>query len=356
MNRFIREDLRDFVPYNANQVACRVKLDANESPYDVPDAVKQEILAALQGEWDYNLYPDSDSTRLRGVIAEYLGVEDENILVGNGSDQLIKIIISSITGSGDRVVCPTPSFGMYKISTVIAGAKPVEVSLDDEFQYDLDKYMEALDKHKPRVAFICIPNNPTGCVLTKDRVLSIAKAFPDTALVVDEAYYEFHGTTLVDNINRYDNLIVLRTLSKAFGLAGLRVGYSVACQDLTRQLYKVKPPYNLSTFSQQAAMAILKHRDIIRKRINTIVAERRRVYNALKEMAGIKPYPSSANFILVKCDNGQEVYEKLLEDGILVRNFGSKGALSNCIRVSIGTPVQNNALLRSLKAITGGNG
>ncbi|MGI6113477.1 MAG: histidinol-phosphate transaminase [Mahellales bacterium] len=369
MNRFIRDDLRDFVSYDANQVDCRVKLDANESHYDIPDIVKDEILKTLKDKWRYNLYPDSDSTLLRTVIAESIGVgkdnigigqnktgiRKDNILVGNGSDQLIQIIINCIVGVDDRVVCPAPSFGMYKISAAIAGAQTVEVPLDSEFQYDLDKYMDALDKYKPKVAFICTPNNPTGCALSKDQVISVAQAFPDTAIVVDEAYCEFNGVTVVDKVEEYDNLIVLRTLSKAYGLAGLRVGYSIACEDLTRQLHKVKPPYNLNTFSQQAAVAILKNKAIIKEGINTIVAERDRVFAVLKNMEGIKPYPSSANFILIKCDNGKEVYQKLLEDGILVRSFGSKGMLDNCIRVSIGTPAQNDLFLSSLKAITGGN-
>ncbi len=355
MSRFIRDDLRDFVSYDANQVACRVKLDANESPYDIPDIVKDEILSNLKDKWGYNLYPDSDSTLLRTVIAESIGTGKDNILVGNGSDQLIQIIINCVVGVGDRVVCPAPSFSMYKISAAIAGAQPVEVPLDNTFQYDLNKYVDALDKYKPRVAFICTPNNPTGCALSKDQVISVAQAFPDTAIVVDEAYCEFNGVTVVDKVEKYDNLIVLRTLSKAYGLAGLRVGYSVACEDLTRQLHKVKPPYNLNTFSQQAAVAILKNLNIIKEGINTIVAERDRVFAALKNMKGIKPYPSSANFILIKCDNGRIVYQKLLEDGILVRSFGSKGVLDNCIRVSIGTPAQNDLFLSSLKAITGGD-
>jgi len=274
MKNYLREDLRGFKPYEAYQQEYKYKLDANESPWDLPEKIRIQLSKEIIKGCSFNRYPDSEATDLREAIAQYCDVESENIIVGSGSDELIHILISAFVEKGDNVLCPTPSFGMYKIFTKIAGGNPVEFPLDTAYKYQLNTIMKAIEKYHPKMIFLCTPNNPTGNSMSLSDIKKILKVSPGI-VVIDEAYMEFGNKSIAKDILNYPNGIVLRTFSKAMGLAGLRIGYSICNRELASQVYNVKPPYNVNTFSQRAALLCLENLDIIRQRISYIKEQRK---------------------------------------------------------------------------------
>ncbi|SFP62597.1 histidinol-phosphate transaminase [Caldicoprobacter faecalis] len=353
MAEFLRNDLKALKPYKVRSVPYKIKLDANESPYDLPEAIRQQLVKELMEGCQFNRYPDSDATALRQAISRYCGVSPDEVMVGAGSDELIRVIISAFVGKGDGVLCPSPSFTMYGIFTHIAGGIPVEVPLDDNFDYDVSAFYKAIEQYKPRVVFICSPNNPTGNVIDKDELMKLIKAF-NGVVVVDEAYGEFCGDSIADQIVNYPNALVLKTFSKAFGLAGLRVGYLIGNRKLVEQVYAVKPPYNLNSFSQKAAQLVLENIDLFRSRIASMIHERERLYDKLRGVKGIEVYPSKANFLLIKVPDAEMVYKKLIGEGILVRNFPNDPRLKNYLRITVGTRQDNDAFVETLKRILEG--
>ncbi|HHW70665.1 MAG TPA: histidinol-phosphate transaminase [Clostridiales bacterium] len=344
---YLRSDLKDLIPYKASNIEYDIILDSNESPFDIPDSTKERLIEYISIGNIFNRYPDPNSTALREAIAHYCGVKPNNILVAAGSDELIRMIINAFVDKYEYVLCPSPSFSMYNIYTKICGGIPLDIQLRKDYSYDMDKFISADRQYNAKVAFICNPNNPTGTVIEKQDIIYLIKNF-DGLVVIDEAYFEFYGETMVDSVLDYENVIILRTFSKAFGAAGLRIGYLVANEDLVEDLYIIKSPYNVNTFSQLTALELLKNFDIIRERIDYIVSERDRLYHILNDVEGIEVVPSKANFLLLQLKDSQEIYAKLLEEGISVRNFPDDTDLSSCIRVSIGTRYENDRFLKVL--------
>lgn len=344
---YLRSDLKDLIPYKASNIEYDIILDSNESPFDIPDSTKERLIEYISIGNIFNRYPDPNSTALREAIAQYCGVKPNNILVAAGSDELIRMIINAFVDKYEYVLCPSPSFSMYNIYTKICGGIPLDIQLRKDYSYDMDKFISADRQYNAKVAFICNPNNPTGTVIEKQDIIYLIKNF-DGLVVIDEAYFEFYGETMVDSVLDYENVIILRTFSKAFGAAGLRIGYLVANEDLVEDLYIIKSPYNVNTFSQLTALELLKNFDIIRERIDYIVSERDRLYHILNDVEGIEVVPSKANFLLLQLKDSQEIYAKLLEEGISVRNFPDDTDLSSCIRVSIGTRYENDRFLKVL--------
>lgn len=353
IEKLIRPEIRSFTPYNANQQPCRIKLDANESPFNMPYKARKELAEFIVNNPGLNLYPDTDATLLRQVIGAHWGADSEEIIVGTGSDQLIQLIASVFVGPGDKVLYPVPSFGMYRDSCIIAGGTPVKYILDPDTDYDYSKenIIEAYEKEKPKLIYICTPNNPTGNVMEKDEILEVARHCVNSVIVVDEAYAEFSGSTVIPCVKEFQNLLVLRTFSKAYGLAGIRCGYSVSGPKLAKAVNLARPPYNISSLSQLAGRLVLDNKAEIEENIGTLKKERRWLEAALSGINGIKVFHSSANFILIKVKNSRQVYAELCERGILVRAFGTSPYLEDCLRVSIGTHEQNSGLLDELSAI-----
>lgn len=347
---YLRDDLKCLVPYKVNNIDYDIVLNSNESPFDLPSSTKERLIEHIYNGGIFNRYPDPDATILREAIADYCGVRSENVLVASGSDELIKMIIDAFVDKGEYVLCPSPSFSMYSIYTKIGGGIPKEVKLKDAYRYDIDDFLEAGDRYDAKVVFICNPNNPTGTVMDKADIEYIIKNF-DGIVVIDEAYFEFYGETMMDSILKYENAIILRTFSKAFGLAGLRVGYLVANKALIDGIYMIKSPYNINTFSQLAALELLNNLDEVEDRVSYIVSERDRMYRELKAFDTLDVIPSKANFLLIRLDDSMYVYERLVEKGILVRNFSQDDILSNCIRVSIGAKHENTKFLEALISI-----
>ncbi len=347
---YLREDLRDLKAYKVVEETCTLKLDANESPFPIPLEIRAQLASELLNGNNYQLYPDTNADALRDALARQLKLERDNILIGNGSDELLQIVTTAFAGPGDKVLCPSPGFGMVSYYARLAGAIPVDYPLNGKFQYSLHQIELGIMEHKPKILHICTPNNPTGSTMAVSDIASLARWF-DGIVVVDEAYYEFHGETMASMINRYPNVVVLRTFSKAMGMAGLRVGYLICNKYLAEEIYKVKPPYNVNSFSQRAAELLLEHRDVQMGRVKEIVEAREWLYRALEGLRGIEPYPSCANFILIKVKDAAVFYKGLLEKGILVRHFENNPLLKNHLRITVGRKDDNKYILHSLAEI-----
>lgn len=343
----VRDDIKNLVPYEPHIFKNVIRMDANENPHLFPQEVINSIFAGISGE-DFIRYPDPLGMELKAKISAFTGQSPENIVLGNGSDELIQLILQTFGGPGRRVVIPAPTFSMYRIHGEITGTIPVEVPRDEKFGLVTDEMLAQMQHPDTRVTFIATPNNPTGNCVPIHQIRKLVQEVK-SLLVVDEAYIDFGGETSLPLLREYPNLIILRTFSK-IGLAGLRVGYLVADREVTSELSKARQPYNVNTVSQKAACAVIDNWQIFREQIAEISAERERLVQGLQAMPGVKVYPSQANFILFSVPvSPDEVHRRLVEDGILIRKgLGSTHGLVSCLRVSVGTKQENDLFLAKL--------
>ena len=339
LNKLIRPNIISLSAYQAKDIPCKVKLDANESPFGF--RITQEIIQSIQT----NRYPDPEAKSLKKAIAKDLKISPENILQGNGSDELIYYLI---TVFGGPVLYPVPTFSMYGIIAHALGEKRIAVPLDHVFDLDLNRILLKIRKNKPKLIFLSSPNNPTGNCFSADRMLKIIEAAAGKAIVVvDEAYQPFASNRgLIPMLRDYDHIVIMRTLSK-IGLAGLRVGFLIAGEEIIREVNKVRLPFNLNSFSQAVALEAIKNKTLLRRDMQTIISERGRLFRELFRIKGITPYPSEANFILFRVAEPDRVYGNLLKRGVLVRNM--KGVVDGCLRVTVGTPGENEAFLKAIR-------
>lgn len=353
IEELIRPEIRSFTPYNANQQPYRIKLDANESPFNLPLAVREKLSEFIRNDPQLNLYPDTDSIQLRKTISEHWNVDADGIIVGTGSDQLIQVMTNVFIGVGDKVIYPVPSFSMYRDACLIAGGTPVKYLLnpDERYAYSKETIIETYKTEKPKIIYICNPNNPTGNIMPISDVLEVVKYCRESIVVVDEAYAEFCDNTVIPYVKEYENLLVLRTFSKAYGLAGIRCGYSISSKKLANAVNLARPPYNISSLSQYIAQLVLSDKEEINKNIEYLIEQREWMIGKLAKIKGVEVYQSYANFILVKVDNCIAVYNRLCEKGIFVRTFGQAPLLAGCLRISIGTNEQNTIFLDELSTI-----
>ncbi len=345
MENLLRSSIKTLTPYQPLEYSNVIRLDANENNYG-SRLLNQKLAKALM-EVNINQYPDTDCTQLRGMLAKVLMVSEEELLIGCGSDQLIVMLLNAFIDKGDKIVTSSPTFTMYKISNQIAGGVTVEIPLKQDFEFDYYEFIKEIKKENPKLVFITNPNNPTGGVIPREQIIKIIE-HSNAIVVVDEAYYEFYQESVIDLTSYYSNLVVLRTLSKAYGLAGTRVGYSVASKELTGLIKRVKPPYNVSSLDQAAARVCLENKPLFDGIIEEIILQRGRLAQELAKLEGLRVYESFGNFLLVRYEKATELYSYLLEKGIVIRYFGSKGALENCLRISIGTAEENTILLEVL--------
>ena len=323
-----------------------VKLDGNENPY----GCSPRVLGALAAYPYYHIYPDPQQRKLGEALEKYTGISRQNIVCGSGSDELIDLILRLFLEPGDRVVNCPPTFGMYPFCTGICGGKVIDVPRKEDFALDIPGIKKALDK-KTKVIFIASPNNPTGNVASEEELLELVDT--GRVVVVDEAYFEFSGTTVAGLVPRYPNLVVLRTFSKWAGLAGLRVGYGIFPGEIAGYLMEIKQPYNINVAAQVAVLASLGDIDYLRGNIKKIVAERDRLFSKLGELGGLTLYPSRANFVFCSLRRGapaREVWQELRKKGIFVRYFDAP-RLKDCLRISAGKPGDTDALVEALKAL-----
>ena len=341
INKFIRKNIGSLSAYQAKDIPCKVKLDANESPFGF--RITQKIIQSIQT----NRYPDPEAKSLKKAIAKDLKIRPENILQGNGSDELIYYLITTF---GGPVLYPVPTFSMYGIIAHAIDEKRIPVPLDHVFDLDLNRILLKIRKNKPKLIFLSSPNNPTGNCFSAGRILKIIEAAANTSIVVvDEAYHPFAGDRgFIPMLQDYEHLLIMRTLSKV-GLAGLRVGFLIAREDIIQEVNKVRLPFNLNSLSQAIALDALKNKKVLRRNIQLIISERERLFRELFRTKGIMPYPSEANFILFKVAEPDRVYGNLLKRGVLVRNM--KGVVDGCLRVTVGTPEENRMFIKSLKSV-----
>jgi histidinol-phosphate aminotransferase len=357
----IRAEVRGLTAYHVeapDPASIRAKLDANESPFALGDHVRTELAAELAkalADVELHRYPDPQARALRRQLAAELGVPAEHVLATNGSDEGIQILLQAAAGPGVAVAIPVPTFAMYELGARVLGLRVVAVPLDATYDLDLERFRAALRAERPRLVFLAWPNNPTGRLYARDAVERIVQACAgedcEALVVVDEAYVHYSGQSLLDRLGAHPHLVLLRTLSKV-GLAGIRLGLVIGHPAVLAELNKVRLPYNVNALSQAAARVVLRHPEVVRQHAATIVRERERVLRALRRLPGLRVFPSGANFFLMRAAQpGQALWRALLERGVLVRDFSRAPHLSDCLRVTIGTPEENDLFLQALGAI-----
>src|ERR1700744_1264052 len=338
----LRENIKNLTPYSSARDEFKgeasVYLDANEnafgSPLDEP----------------YNRYPDPLQYKVKKRLSEIKGVPVRNIFLGNGSDEAIDILFRSFCNPGvDNVIIVPPTYVMYEVSANINDVEARKVNLTEEYQLNLEGIAEAIDGHT-KMIFICSPNNPTGNSINRDDIETLLANFSGL-VVIDEAYINFsRQKTFIQELTEYANLVVLQTLSKAWGLAGLRIGMAFASEEIIEVMNKVKPPYNINEASQELALKALENVDQVNKWIRDILTQRDRLVLTLKDLDFILDiYPSDANFILVKTTEPKLIYNFLVERGIIVRDRSKVDLCEGCLRITVGTPTENDMLLENLQ-------
>lgn len=354
----VTSGLRNLTAYQVPRPeGIRAKLDANELPYGLPPEVARGLAAELE-KVAIERYPASDAGELRAVVARQLGVAPRSLVFGNGSDELIGMLCAAFGEPRDGqeragVLYPVPTFVVYRIAALAHHLDPIEVPLRDDFTLDEDRIEETFAKHRPNLAFFALPNNPTGTLWPPELVLALARRYADAIVVADEAYIDYGGRTLLEHVGTPPNLVVMRTLSKV-GMAGLRCGFLTAHPVIVHELEKVRPPYNLGSLNMRAAAWLLEHHgDAMRAQAREVVAERERVATAMRAMPGVRVFDSEANLLMIKLDRATEVWKGLAEGGVLVRNFDRPGPLQGCLRITIGTPDENDLFLYGLSALVG---
>lgn len=334
--------------YMAPELTGGIKLDANESPFGFKKALQKKLLDAF-GKVELNRYPEAGSFRLRERFAKYYGVNKDMIMLGNGSDELIQILCLTLQGKINGVLVPVPTFVMYKIIGINTGNKVVEVPLDQNYDLDLPAMINKIKSNFPALVYLSYPNSPTGNCFDRDKIEAILQK-TSGIVIVDEAYAGFSGATLLPLLKKYDNFIILKTLSKV-GLAAMRLGFLIGNADLIAQMDKVRLPYNVNSLSQVAAGFFLDHQEEFAGHVAEIVTRREELYRGLKNIDGIRPFPSRANFIFFSCAfDSDRIYKLLAEKGIIVKNLNST-LMPNCIRVTVGNRKENNAFLKALKSV-----
>ncbi len=319
-----------------------IKINANENPY----GCSPRVLKALGECEHFNIYPDDGQMELRLLLSEYTNVPAANIVAGHGSNTIIDSIVRLFVGPGDEVINSVPTFDIYRFSTEICGGTVVNVSRDENFAINVEKIKESITE-KTKLIFLATPNNPTGNVIPQEQIVELlATGLP---VVVDEAYFEFSGETVMPLTNKYQNLIILRSFSKWAGLAGLRIGYGVFPPHIAAYMMAIKIPHNVSVAAEIAVRESLADFYYLRSRVNSIINERVRLFDKLQEIFWLKPYPSQANFIYctISKGNASDLHQKLQKQGILVRYF-TNPLLKNGIRISVGRPEHTDALIKAL--------
>jgi histidinol-phosphate aminotransferase len=335
-------------PYQTETTSCSVKMSSNENPFELSKTLKQKILNAIANV-PFGRYPDPTSTKLKTLIARRFGIQPDQIVLGNGSDELIQLLTILVGDMHTCVMYPTPTFPMYQVASDVVGRKRLEIPLNEHFDLDLSMISQE-ELKKVGLAFFARPNNPTGNSFSIDQIKQIADSGIFT--VIDEAYIDFSDREhCLSMALKSDHVVILRTLSK-IGLAGIRLGILIARTDIAQKIDAARMPFNITYPSQIIAETVLTEGfQEIEEHIQIIKAERLRLFNALNEYPGIRVIPSDANFLFIKVDNGNQIHQQLIDRDILVRNMNKYASLDNYLRVSVGTPEENTLFLETIKDI-----
>tara|TARA_B100000686_G_scaffold355104_1_gene469945 strand:- start:5202 stop:6263 length:1062 start_codon:yes stop_codon:yes gene_type:complete len=346
LERFIREDIKALKPYYIESFDCDIKLHANENPFPPSPEIQRVFIESLS-EIELNRYPEPSSKELRSILSERLGVSQERLVVGNGSDELIFLLMQVFCKPGDAVAFPDPTFAMYSIIAKGMGLKPVAFPLDDQWDFHAEPFLKLAQQNGVQIIFISYPNNPTGNCFSKEQVKKIIEEF-EGIVVLDEAYFDFSQKSFIDIIEAHNNLVILRSLSK-IGLAALRVGFGVAHSKIIDEINKVRLPYNSNAVSQKFSAKALSNFPIIQEQIDKIRYEQKRLYAALSQIQSITVFSSDSNFILFRSES--EIFSGLVDAGILIRDLNSHPRLNSCLRVTVGSPEENDAFIKRIKLL-----
>jgi histidinol-phosphate aminotransferase len=347
-----RDDLRALEGYHSAQVEVPVRLNTNESPYPPPAEFVAEWLAAL-ADAPFNRYPDRDAGELRAALAGHLGQPAARLFPANGSNEVLQTILLTYGGHGRRALVFEPTYALHAHLARITATDVVEGYRDERLAIDLGSAATLIERHQPAIVFVCSPNNPTGTVESRELVAGLLDlvARYGGLLVVDEAYGEFAPWSALELVDDSAPLVVVRTYSKVWSLAAVRLGFGVGPEWLVAELEKVVPPYHLSVPTQLAGRLALAHRSEMEARVASLIEERGRLFAALSDLDGVTVFPSGANFLLFRVHgDGRAVWKSLLARGVLVRDFSRWPRLDECLRVTVGTPEENDAFLDALRA------
>lgn len=317
-------------------VEASVFLDANENPYNTPN----------------NRYPDPLQRKLKSLIAPLKGVKMENIFLGNGSDEAIDLVFRAFCRPGvDNVVAIDPTYGMYQVCAEVNDVEYRKILLDVYYQFKASSLLSAIDENTKAI-FVCSPNNPTGNSLCRKEIESLLNRF-DGLVIVDEAYIDFSSSeSLLKDLDKYPNLIVLQTFSKAWGCAAIRLGMAFASPEIIGIFNKIKYPYNVNRLTQEEAIRVLQHPETIKGWVNTLLEERARVMEEFVKLpCCVRVFPTDANFFLAKVYEATQLYNYLVSEGIIVRNRTNVALCNDCLRITIGTKEENDALLDALRKV-----
>ena len=343
----VRDKIKYLKAYQVENLDECTKLHANENPYPPSPELLNKIFQRLD-KLELNRYPDPDCRNLKKTIANRTGALTEQIIIGNGSDELIQYLMQVLCDAEETIAFPDPTFAMYGITAQCLGLNPVSFPLNDNWDFEASSALKIIAEHKARIVFISYPNNPTGNCFSEQEIQQVIEQF-EGIVVLDEAYHDFSGKTFIKQMEKHNNLVILRSLSK-IGLAGLRVGYGIFPVMLAEQVNKVRLPYNSNSISQWVANELLNDFTPVQNQIHSIVEERDRLMDELSKLPGITAYPSNSNFILFRASkDGEKVFNNLKANGTLLRNLGSHPRLKNCLRVTIGTKQENDQFLSQLR-------
>ncbi|WP_455374729.1 histidinol-phosphate transaminase [Kaarinaea lacus] len=350
IEQWIRPEVRSIAAYHVPDSGGMVKLDAMENPYGWPESISGSWLENLK-QAEINRYPDPGASQLKQSLKIAFALpENSEVLLGNGSDELIQMIAMALAGPDRVVLSVEPSFVMYRMIALMVGMEYVGVPLNDDYSVNIDSTLTAIKKHNPAVIFLAYPNNPTGNLYSEDAIRSILETTRGL-VVVDEAYYAFAGASLVNWLDQYSNLLVMRTVSK-MGMAGLRLGYLIGDCQWLEQIDKMRLPYNVGVLTQVTAQIALQHIEVFNQQTEQICKDREALYTALTEIDELEVYETRANFILFRLKNlsSGAVFEALKSQGVLIKNLGdAEGPLHGCLRVTVGTADENQKFLHALK-------
>lgn len=343
----IKPGILGMAPYKLREASCRIKLNQNESPFEIPDEVRSEILEFAKGH-AFSRYPGLFALPLTEKLAQVLNLPKEWVLVGHGSNELIWALIQAVLGRGDRVVVPVPSFALFMHYSRIVEAEIVEVPARKELSFDTERLLSGAGHPQTKLVLLASPNSPTGAVLGLKDVAYLCRSTSGLVLM-DEAYCQFAGTNALGLLADHPNLMLLRTFSKAYQLAGMRIGYLVARPEIAKAVSKAKLPFSVDALAQAAALSMLARQDWVNEKVRFIVQERERLFQELGTLPGVRPYPSQANFILFHVPDSRKVFEGLLEQNILIRDVSHDPLLSDCLRVTVGLESENEAFLEAMR-------
>ena len=343
----IRADVRALAHYPVALAEGWIKLDAMENPYLLPEGARQALAAALAAI-PINRYPDGDAQALKTALRDSLRLDAQcALMIGNGSDELIQILTAAVAAPGAVVLAPEPSFVMYRRNAVVAHARYVGVPLAADFSLDVDAMLAAIERERPALVWLAFPNNPTGNLFDVAGIERIVRASPGL-VAIDEAYYAFADASFLPRVLEFPNVIVVRTVSK-IGMAGLRLGYAVGHPDWIGELEKIRPPYNVNSLTQAAVPLLLTHADEFARQAAAIRSERTRVDRALAAVPGVRTFATQTNFVLARVPDAAAWHQTLRNAKILVKNLdGWHPLLARCLRITVGTPAENDALLATL--------